>query len=134
MTPEEKNIVKSLIAVAWADGQVEAPEESVIEGFLGLYDATAEEEQELKDYAKEKRSLDDIPFDDLDDEGREILLSNAALLSAADGETSESEQVLLEQIINRIGFEAERAQRIVAGARDGAIAVGNRLLADASDE
>ncbi|MCA9629167.1 MAG: TerB family tellurite resistance protein [Myxococcales bacterium] len=131
MTPEEKNIVRSLIAVAWADGQVEAPEEGVIDGFLGLYDASDEEEAELKEFAKERKTLEDVPFDELDDEGKEILLSNAALLSAADGKTSESEQELLDELVKRLELDAAEAKRIIASARDGAIAVGNRLLEDA---
>ncbi|MEZ4372151.1 MAG: DUF533 domain-containing protein [Polyangiaceae bacterium] len=131
MTPEEKNIVRSLIAVAWADGEVAAPEEGVIDGFLGLYDASDEEEAELKEFAKERKTLDDVPFDALDDEGKEILLSNAALLSAADGKTSESEQKLLDELVKRLELDAAEAKRIIASARDGAIAVGNRLLEDA---
>lgn len=131
MTPEEKNIVRSLIAVAWADGEVAAPEEGVIDGFLGLYDASDEEEAELKEFAKERKTLDDVPFDELDDEGKEILLSNAALLSAADGKTSDSEQKLLDELVKRLQLDAAQAKRIIASARDGAIAVGNRLLEDA---
>ena len=34
MTPSEKNIVKCLVALAWADGKVRAPESGVIEGLL----------------------------------------------------------------------------------------------------
>ncbi len=128
MTPAEKNIVRSLIAVAWADGVVEAPEEGVIEGFLGLYDASDEEEAELKEYAKQTRSLDDVPFDELDDEGKEILLSNAALLSASDGTTSDSEKVMLDELVKRLGFSDKDAKRIIKSSQDGAIAVGSRLL------
>lgn len=128
MTPAEKNIVRSLIAVAWADGVVEAPEEGVIDGFLGLYDASDEEEAELKEYAKEQRSLDDVPFDELDDEGKEILLSNAALLSASDGETSDSEKAMLDELVKRLGFSDKDAKRIIKSSQDGAIAVGSRLL------
>ena len=42
MTPGEKNIVKSLVAVAWADGKVEKPEANVIEGLLAGFDASEE--------------------------------------------------------------------------------------------
>ena len=31
MTPSEKNIVKSLVAVAWADGTVKEPEAGMID-------------------------------------------------------------------------------------------------------
>ena len=47
MTPGEKNIVKSLIAVAWADGRIEESETSVVEGMLAGFDATEAEEAEL---------------------------------------------------------------------------------------
>ena len=57
MTPGEKNIVRSLVAVAWADGKLEAPESGVIEGLLCGFDATPEEEQEILDYAKSRREV-----------------------------------------------------------------------------
>jgi hypothetical protein len=43
MTPQEKTIVRLLIAVAWADGEMQSPEEGVIEGLLGGCDATPAE-------------------------------------------------------------------------------------------
>ena len=74
MTPGEKNIVRSLVAVAWADGKVEAPESGVIEGLLCGFDASAEEEQEIMDYAKVRRTFDnDIPLDQLSRDDRELL-------------------------------------------------------------
>ena len=66
MSPSEKNIVKSLIAVAWADGRMEASETRVIEGLLSGFDATPDEEKELLEYARTRRTLeDDIPLDEL---------------------------------------------------------------------
>src|SRR5690606_5729261 len=77
MTPAERNIVKSLIAVAWADGQMEESEASVVEGLLVGFDASDEEEREMLQWAKTPRSLDkDIPLDELDEEDRELLLAN----------------------------------------------------------
>jgi hypothetical protein len=79
MTPGEKNIVRSLVAVAWADGKLEAPESGVIEGLLCGFDATPEEEQEILEYAKTRRTFEnDIPLAELDREDRERLLANAA--------------------------------------------------------
>ena len=40
MTPGEKNVLKSLVAVAWADGKLEGGETGVIEGLLCGFDAS----------------------------------------------------------------------------------------------
>lgn len=132
MTPSEKNIVKSLVAVAWADGKLEEPESGVIEGLLCGFDATEEEEKEILAYAKQRRTLsDDIPLDALGKEDRELLLANAALLTHADGEQSESESELLDQLIKILGFDADDAKTILDSVADGALQLGTRALEDA---
>src|SRR5258706_11253173 len=132
MTPSEKNIVKSLVAVAWADGKVAAPEAGVIEGLLCGFDASEEEEREILQYAKQKRTLsDDAPLTDLSREDRELLLANAALLTHADGEQSDSEQALLEKLITLLGFSADEAQQILESVKDGALTLSGRALEEA---
>lgn len=129
MTPAEKNIVKSLVAVAWADGKVEEPESGVIEGLLCGFGAAEEEEKEILEYAKQRRTLsEDIPFDALSPEDRELLLGNAALLTHADGEQSPSEVELLNKLIELLGFTPEQAQPILDSALDGALQLGSRVL------
>lgn len=131
MTPAEKNIVKSLVAVAWADGKVEQPEEHVIEGLLAGFDASEEEEEELLEYAKEKRTLEkDVPLDALGKEERELLLANAALLTHADGEQSDSEKELLDRLISMLEFGKEEADAILASVKDGALRLGSNVLED----
>ncbi len=127
MTPSEKNIVKSLVAVAWADGQLESSESGVIEGMLCGFDATDEEEKEILEYANQRRTLsDDIPLDALDKNDRELLLANAALLTHADGEQSASESELLEQLIKILGIEDSEARTILASVSAGASQLGSR--------
>jgi tellurite resistance protein len=128
MTPSERNIVKSLIAVAWADGKLEAPESGVIEGMLSGFDASAEEEQELLEYGRTRRGLDDIPLSELGKDDRELLLANAALLTHADGEQSESERATLDALVKVLGFGAEDAQRIIDSADDGALVLSSKVL------
>ncbi len=129
MTPGEKNIVKCLVAVAWADGKVAAPESGVIEGLLCGFDASDEEERELLDYAKHKRTLSaDAPLGALSAEERELLLANAALLTHADGEQSPAEKVLLDKLVELLGFQADDAERILASAQDGALNLSSRML------
>jgi uncharacterized tellurite resistance protein B-like protein len=134
MTPSEKNIVMSLVAVAWADGKMEDPESGVIEGMLCGFDASEDEEQEILEYAKQRRSLDeDIPLDAMGREERELLLANAALLTHADGEVSASESALLEKLTKLLGFSAEEAKPILESVSDGALRLGSDLLVERED-
>ena len=129
MTPSEKNIVKSLVAVAWADGQVADGESSVIEGLLTGFDATEAEEKEILDYARTERTLEkDIPLAELSREDRELLLANAGLLTHADGEQSLEETQVLVELIELLGFSDEEAHEILAGADDGALQLSSRSL------
>ena len=129
MTPAEKNIVKSLIAVAWADGKMESSEASVVEGLLVGFDASDSETDELLAWAKTRRHLDkDIPVADMSEEDRELLLSNAALLTEVDGEVSSGEKAALAQLVKILGFSAEQATEIIKGASDGALALSSRSL------
>lgn len=129
MTPAEKNIVKSLIAVAWADGKMEDAEASVVEGLLVGFDASDDETTELLAWAKTRRNLEkDIPVADMDEEDRELLLSNAALLTEADGEVTSDEKAALAQLVKLLGFSPEKAKEIIAGSSDGALALSSRSL------
>jgi tellurite resistance protein len=129
MTPGEKNIVKCLVAVAWADGKVAAPESGVIEGLLCGFDASEEEEREILDYAKLKRTLsEDAPLKALSQEERELLLANAALLTHADGEQSDSEKELLNKLVTMLEFDEESAGQILDSVQDGALSLGARVL------
>jgi tellurite resistance protein len=129
MTPSEKNIVRSLVAVAWADGKLESGESSVIEGLLTGFDATEAEEKEILDYARTRRSLEkDIPLSELSRDDRELLLANAALLTMADGEKSDSESAVLDQLIAVLGFTPEEGEEILSSSEDGALQLSPRSL------
>jgi tellurite resistance protein len=129
MTPSEKNIVKCLVAIAWADGKLAAPEAGVIEGMLCGFDATDEEEREILQYAKHKRTLaEDAPIRELSREDRELLLANAALLTHADGEQSNDEQALLQRLIGMLEFSEADAKQILESVNDGALTLSNKAL------
>ncbi len=129
MTPGEKNIVKALIAVAWADGRMEDSESSVVEGLLVGFDASATEEKELLEYARTQRSLEkDIPLLSLSEEDRELLLANAALLAQADGEQTADEASVLSELIGLLGFSEAKAKQILSETSDGALSLSSRAL------
>ncbi len=129
MTPGEKNIVRSLVAVAWADGRLESGESSVIEGLLTGFDASEAEEREILEYARTRRTLEaDVPVAELSREDRELLLANAALLTHADGEQSYAETEVLARLVELLGFSDAEAHEILSSADDGALALGARAL------
>jgi tellurite resistance protein len=129
MTPSEKNIVRSLVAVAWVDGKLESGEASVIEGLLSGFDASEAEEQEILEYAKTRRTLEhDIPLADLSPGDRELLLSNAALLTHADGKQSPNEKAILKRLAEILGFSRNEANDILASVNDGALRLSERAL------
>jgi uncharacterized membrane protein YebE (DUF533 family) len=128
MTPEEKNIVKSLIAVAWADGAVKEPERGMIDGLLWAFGASDEDEEELREYAKKKRTLkDDVAVADLGRPDRELLLAHAALLTHADGKQTKAELRILNSLSELLGFSEDEAQPIIASAKERAARLAERL-------
>ena len=131
MTPGEKNVLKSLVAVAWADGKMVEGEAGVIEGLLAGFDASDAEEAEILEYAKTPRSISgDVPVADLNAEDRELLLSNAALLTQVDGVESVRERAVLGELVRLLEFSPEEAAKIVAEAQDGAVILGTKPLED----
>ena len=127
MTPVEKNIVKALVAVAWADGNVATPEQGMIESLLWAFDATEKEEEELREYAKSPVRLEDINLGSLTRDDKEVLLSHAALLTHSDGEQTEDEKRMLAAIIKVTELPAEQAKGIIKTARERADKLASRI-------
>jgi uncharacterized membrane protein YebE (DUF533 family) len=128
MTPSEKKIVQSLVAVAWADGSVKEPEQGMIDGLLWAFGASDEDERELRAYASKKRTLDgDLPLETLGREERELLLAHAALLTHADGKQTKAEEKLLAKLVAKLEIAESEAKAIIDGARDRAKKLAERL-------
>jgi uncharacterized membrane protein YebE (DUF533 family) len=117
MTPEEKVIVRALIAVAWADGDMQAPEAGVVEGLLAGFDASPADEAELLEYAKTPRTLRDLALATLSPDAKDTLLRNAALLVCADGVETQEEKNLLAHLAEVLDVQAHDAQEIVHSVR-----------------
>jgi uncharacterized membrane protein YebE (DUF533 family) len=128
MTPSEKNIVKSLVAVAWADGTVKEPEAGMIDSLLWAFGASDEDESEVKEFAKKKRTIkEDVPLDTLDAKDRELLLSHAALLTHADGKQTKAEEKLLKDLADHLGISGAALKPIVDHARERAEKLASKL-------
>ncbi len=125
MEDYQEAMVKSLVAVAWADGRVEAEETEVIEALLSAFEISAEDSDKLREYAKTPRSLADIPITDLSAADRRVLLQHAVILTYIDGTQSAEETKLLGELVEKLRVPADEAKEILAAADERA----KRLLA-----
>jgi len=128
VTPNDVAVLKCLVAVAWADGQVDQPEVGMIDGLLWAYGASDAEEAELREFAKVARALKDCPIPaDLPAAERELALANAALLTHADGEQSAPEKRALAELAKKLGYSMDAAKPIIASARTRAQKLASRI-------
>ncbi len=109
-------IVKALVPVAWADGKFADRERETLEALLDVYAASEDEKAEIREYAKEKRSLEDIDLRELSSDDRRVLLQHAVLLSFADGDQSPEERSFLEQLAVKLKIPADDAQSMMTSA------------------
>jgi tellurite resistance protein len=111
-------ILKGLVSVAWADGRVAAEEMSVIEGLLQAYEATPSEAHEVRLFARQPRTLEDVPLTDLSAADRRMLLHQAVIVTFADGEQSDKEREVLSALITQLRIPAAEATTILeSGAK-----------------
>lgn len=119
MHEQDKAIVQGLVSVAWADGNFDEREKEMLDALLEAFGASDDEAKELRDYAKDKRSLEDIPLTELSYGDRRNLFNHAVALSWIDGDQAESEATFLEKLRERLNITEEEAKDIssVATAR-----------------
>jgi len=116
MHDQNMAILKSLVSVAWADGEFADKEREMVDALIAAFDATEAQAKEIRDYSAEKKSLDDIPFEDLTPDDCRVLLQHAVLLTYVDGEQHESEKQLIEELCKRIGFGDDEAKALISYA------------------
>ena len=118
LTDEKKGIAKLLVALAWADGRVDAEENEIVEAMLDALGANEEEAEELRAWSRERRTLDDVDVSALERSDLELALRYAVLLTHIDGEQSQEERDLLTQFIAKLGLTTEEATPIIASANE----------------
>ena len=117
MHAQDIAIVKALVPVAWADGTFAAQEREMLDALLDAYDASDDEKKDLRKYAAEKRSLDDIDLQELSSDDRRVLLNHAVLLTFADGDQDKAELEFLQKLTEHLRIpDAEAKALIDAGA------------------
>jgi uncharacterized tellurite resistance protein B-like protein len=118
MHDQDIAIVKALVPVAWADGEFAEQEMETLDALLDAYSATDEERKALKEYAKVKRTLDDIELQELSADDRRVLLQHAVLLSFADGKQTPDEVELLEKLAAKLKIPDAEAQASMKAAAE----------------
>jgi tellurite resistance protein len=113
MHEENKAVIKALVPVAWADGEFADKEKAMLDALLAAYGASQAESDELRSYAAEKRTLDDIELHDLSAADRRVVLAHAVLLTFVDGNQADDEKAMLDSLAAKLKIPAEEAKQIV---------------------
>jgi len=112
-------ILKSLVSVAWADGVFAEEEREMVDALVAAFGANDEEAKAVRDYAAEKRTLDDIPLTELSTDDRRVLVQHAVLLTYVDGEQHASERQFIDALCKKLRIPDDEAKGLIeaAGAR-----------------
>lgn len=113
MQDYQEAMLKSLVAVAWADGRVDGEESEVIEALLSTFEIDGDDAESIREYAKTPRSIDDVPITDLSAADRRTLLQHAVILTYIDGEQSPKEKEILEALVGKLRIPGDEAAEIL---------------------
>lgn len=116
MRENHEAILKSLVALAWADGHLAEEESEVIEAMLSTFRISGAEADMVREYAKSPRSLDDVPIADLSPADRRTLLQHAVVLSYIDGKQDDEERATLDELVKRLEVPVEEAAEVMKAA------------------
>jgi uncharacterized tellurite resistance protein B-like protein len=109
-------ILRSLVAIAWADGRFASEEGEVIEAMISTFGLSEDEAAAVRVYAKTPRSLEDVPVTELSPDDRRTLLSHAVILSYIDGGQTEGELDIIDELVDRLGIPEKEADALIAAA------------------
>ena len=127
MHDQDMAIVRALIPVAWADGDYADKEKETIEALLDAYNASDAERNDIREYAKQKRTIDDINLQELSADDRRVLLQHAVLLCYVDNDFSNDEQNFVEELGTRLKIPPDEAKGLIFAAGERAKKLLNLL-------
>jgi tellurite resistance protein len=113
MHAQNMAIVKSLVSVAWADGTYADAEREMVEALISAFEANDDQAKDIRAYADSKKTVEDIPVDELSDDDCRVLLQHAVLLSYVDGVQAESEKHLIEELAKKLGIPDDEAKSLI---------------------
>ena len=113
MDATTEKTIKTLIAVAWADGRVGDDEKEVIETVVDAYGLADDEADKIRAWAGTRRTLDQIDLKGLEEVDRILLLQQAVFVTYIDGVQTDKELELLFDLGQRLGLENSRATELI---------------------
>ncbi len=116
MHEQDKAILKSLVAVAWADGRFAAEEREHLEALISAFGASDADAAEIREYSTQPRELGDIPLTDLSADDRRTLLNHAVVLTHVDGTQDAAEKQLIKDLATHLRIPDAEAGRIIEAA------------------
>ena len=116
MHPHNVAILKSLVSVAWSDGDFGASEKEMLDALLVAFDASEEQSNELRTYAATKRTIEDVPIDELSADDLRVLIQHAVLLTFIDGEQNTKERAFVEELARYVGIPDTEAKELIESA------------------
>jgi tellurite resistance protein len=118
MQDYQEAMVKSLVAVAWADGQMDDDETEVIEALLSAFELEPADADTIRDFAKTHRSLDDVPLTELSAHDRRMLVQHAVILTFVDGEQSDQERAVIGALVEKLRIPSDEAAELLSSATE----------------
>ncbi len=118
MQDYQEAMLKSLVAIAWADGRVEAEETEVIEALLSAFEVSGDDAEKIREFAKTPKVIDDVPVSDLSAADRRALIQHAVILTYIDGNQSDDEKKVLADLVTKLRVPTAEAQEILAAAEE----------------
>ncbi|MBN2340117.1 MAG: TerB family tellurite resistance protein [Deltaproteobacteria bacterium] len=124
LTEEKKSILQLLVALAWADGKVDQEELEIVVALTDAFQASKEECDEVLEWAKTPRTLDDVDISALAQSDVYLALQHGVLLTYIDGEQTADEVELINKLVVKLGLTQDEAQPLL----DSAAAFAQNLL------
>jgi tellurite resistance protein len=118
MQDYQEAMLKSLVAIAWADGRVEAEETEVIEALLSAFEVSGEDADKIREFAKTPKAIADVPVSDLSAADRRALIQHAVILTYIDGTQSEEEKKVLAELVTKLRVPTDEAKDILFAAEE----------------
>ncbi len=109
-------MLKSLVAVAWADGHMDGEESEVIEALISAFQLEDGDADAIRDYAKERHTVDEVPLSELSIHDRRLLIQHAVILAYVDGNKSDEEQAVLDALVQKLKLPEDEAKELMESA------------------
>ncbi len=132
LTNRQKDVVRALACLMWADGNAAPQERIIIEEVIDALGPNEDERKEMMAWLdRDCVKLSDVELERLDDAEKELLLSDAILLTYADDVALPTEKAMLEKLRERLGVSVEKLQQIAVEVREeGVLSLPGTALAE----